>query len=199
MRGSVHVEHDEILVSFDVSSLFTNVPVGEAVFIIHERFRGNKTLGDRTSPLRNGLQIYWRCAYSSPTSALGGTSMSRRLGNGLLCLCCGSQPLHGVLWGAGTGDGPDQTQAMVEVCWLFSAFSGKAQPRNFFTISMESGWPSSSLFTAIGGCRAVVAKHWWLKPEESLVWLPANAGLFTFLCSPQASNPLVTEEARCSQ
>ena len=44
MRGSVHVEHDEILVSFDVSSLFTNVPVGEAVFIIHERFRENKTL-----------------------------------------------------------------------------------------------------------------------------------------------------------
>ena len=62
MRGSVHVERDEILVSFDVSSLFTNVPVGEAVFIIHERFRENKTLGDRTSPLRNRLQIYWRCA-----------------------------------------------------------------------------------------------------------------------------------------
>ena len=78
MRGSVHVERDEILVSFDVSSLFTNVPVGEAVFIIHERFRENKTLGDRTSPLQNGLQIYWRCAYSPPTSALGGTSMSRR-------------------------------------------------------------------------------------------------------------------------
>ena len=30
MIGSVHVESDEILVSFDVSSLFTNVPVGEA-------------------------------------------------------------------------------------------------------------------------------------------------------------------------
>ena len=34
MMGSVHVESDEILVSFDVSSLFTNVPVHEAISVI---------------------------------------------------------------------------------------------------------------------------------------------------------------------
>ena len=34
---SVHVESDEILVSFDVSSLFANVPVGEAVSVICEK------------------------------------------------------------------------------------------------------------------------------------------------------------------
>jgi len=39
MMGSLHVESDEILVSFDVSSPFTNVPVGEAVSIIHKRLR----------------------------------------------------------------------------------------------------------------------------------------------------------------
>ena len=39
---------NEILVSFDVS-LFTNVPVDEAVSIIRERLRENRTLGDRTS------------------------------------------------------------------------------------------------------------------------------------------------------
>ena len=58
--GSVDVESDEILVSFDVFSLFINVPVGEVVSIIRERLREDGTLGDRTSP-RNGLQIYWRC------------------------------------------------------------------------------------------------------------------------------------------
>ena len=45
---SVHVESDEILVSFDVSSLFTNVPVGEAISIICVRLREDETLGDRT-------------------------------------------------------------------------------------------------------------------------------------------------------
>ena len=36
---SVHVESDEILVIFDVSSLFTNVPVGEAISFICLRLR----------------------------------------------------------------------------------------------------------------------------------------------------------------
>ena len=49
MMGSVHVESDEILVNFDVSSPFTNVPVGEAVSIICEWLREDGTLGDRTS------------------------------------------------------------------------------------------------------------------------------------------------------
>ena len=48
MMGSVHVESDEILVGFDVSSLFTNLPVDEAISVISERLREDKTLGDRT-------------------------------------------------------------------------------------------------------------------------------------------------------
>ena len=48
MIGSVHVESDEILVSFDVSSLFTNAPVDEAISVIHRRLGKDRTLGDRT-------------------------------------------------------------------------------------------------------------------------------------------------------
>ena len=38
LKSLVGVEGDEILGSFDVSSLLTNVFVGEAASVIHERF-----------------------------------------------------------------------------------------------------------------------------------------------------------------
>ena len=48
MMESVHVERDEILVDFAVSSLFTNVPVGEAISVIRKRLRQDATVGDKT-------------------------------------------------------------------------------------------------------------------------------------------------------
>ena len=63
------MESDEILVSFDVSSLFTNVPVGEAVSINRERLREDGTLGDRTSlsqeRIADLLEMCLRCTYFS--------------------------------------------------------------------------------------------------------------------------------------
>ena len=65
--------------------------------------------------------LSWRCAWSPLTSAMEKTSMSRRkVWQWATSLCCSGQPVHGVLWGAGTGDSTSQTQAVEEVCrWHF--------------------------------------------------------------------------------
>ena len=55
MMGSVHVEGDEVLVCFDVSSLFTIVPVD----VIHEKLREDETLGTGPFFPRNKLQSYY--------------------------------------------------------------------------------------------------------------------------------------------
>ena len=49
MMSGLSVEEDEILVSFDMSTLFTNVPIDEAVRVIHDRLRNDETLCDRTT------------------------------------------------------------------------------------------------------------------------------------------------------
>ena len=43
------LKEDEMLVSFDVKSLFTSIPVSEAIEICERRLRMNKTLPKRTS------------------------------------------------------------------------------------------------------------------------------------------------------
>ena len=45
----LRVEEDEMLVSFDVSSLFTNVPIDEVVQVIRDRLRRDETLVNRTT------------------------------------------------------------------------------------------------------------------------------------------------------
>ena len=42
------MDNGETIVSFDVSSLFTNVPIGEAIDIIRDRLEEDDSLEDRT-------------------------------------------------------------------------------------------------------------------------------------------------------
>ena len=49
VMSDLRVEEDEMLVSFDVSSLFTNVPIDEAVQVIRDRLRRDETLVNRTT------------------------------------------------------------------------------------------------------------------------------------------------------
>ena len=49
MISSETISQDEVMVSFDVESLFTNVPVDQALMIIHEKLVHDDTLQDRTA------------------------------------------------------------------------------------------------------------------------------------------------------
>ena len=49
----VRVAEDELLVSFDVSSLFTNVPLNEAVQVIQRKLEQDDTLANRATIVPN--------------------------------------------------------------------------------------------------------------------------------------------------
>ena len=61
------VEEDEVLISYDVSALFTSVPVNKALTVIHERLASDETLVERTplsaSQVTKLLEICLQCTY----------------------------------------------------------------------------------------------------------------------------------------
>ena len=44
----IKLSEDEVMISFDVKSLFTNVPITEAVEVIHDMLKSDETLEERT-------------------------------------------------------------------------------------------------------------------------------------------------------
>ena len=100
MMGSVHVESDEILVSFDVSSLFTNVPVREAVSIICKKLGEHETLGNRTvlfpKWIAELLEMWLKSTYFSFGVNFYEQKEGAAMGS-LVSTLHGGQHLHGVL------------------------------------------------------------------------------------------------------
>ena len=48
-QAGLKVEEDEMLVSFDMISLFTNIPIDEAAQVIRDKLQGDEMLADRTT------------------------------------------------------------------------------------------------------------------------------------------------------
>ena len=47
--ADMRFEENEMLIRFDVTSLFTNVSIDEAVQVIYDKLQGDKTLVDRAT------------------------------------------------------------------------------------------------------------------------------------------------------
>ena len=70
MMKDVHVEAEEALVSFDVTSLFTNVPIDEAVDVIHRKLT-EEDLVERTRYQQRITELLQLCLKSTYLSYNG--------------------------------------------------------------------------------------------------------------------------------
>ena len=71
---------DEVLVSFDVSSLFTNVPVDEAVQVIRDRLQQDEMLADRTTLSPDKVADLLEMCLKSTYFSYGGDFFEQREG-----------------------------------------------------------------------------------------------------------------------
>ena len=105
---------DELMVSFDVKSLFTNVPISEAVKVVHDMLERDETLEDRTilSPeritelldvcLRSTYFSYQDTFYKQREGAAMGSPVSAVVANLYMeffeDLAIGSSPVKPRMW-----------------------------------------------------------------------------------------------------
>ena len=66
------LNRNELLVSFDVSSLFTNVPIREAVHVICNRLQDDNTLHERTALQPNSIAALLELRLPSTYFCFGG-------------------------------------------------------------------------------------------------------------------------------
>ena len=71
---------NEILVSFDVSSLFANVPVDEAISVIRRKLEEDGTLGDRTFFSPERIAELLEMCLKSPYFSYGGSFYEQKEG-----------------------------------------------------------------------------------------------------------------------
>ena len=80
MMEDVIVDEGETMVSFDVSSLFTNVPIGEAVDIIRDRLEEDDSLEDGTSLSSKRVAVLLYLCLRSTYFSFDGESYEQREG-----------------------------------------------------------------------------------------------------------------------
>ena len=80
VMADLRIEEDETLVSFDVSSLFTNVPVDEAVRVIRDRLRQDEALADRTTLSTDRVADLLEMCLKSTYFSYGGEFFEQREG-----------------------------------------------------------------------------------------------------------------------
>ena len=101
------VKEEEVLVSFDVTSLFTNNPIDEVVDVIHRKLAAEEDDLVVRTPLpaeRRIAELLQLCLKSTHFS------------HGFPCLCCSSLLVHGVLRGAGSGVSFLEAKVLEAVC-----------------------------------------------------------------------------------
>ena len=107
----IDLAETDVMVSFDVVSLFTNVPVDEAILVISNRIQQEETLKERTSipipELCHLVELCLRSTYFQFGQTFFEQVQGAAMGSALTH--CGKH-LHGRLGDLGPRDVPTQTQ-----------------------------------------------------------------------------------------
>ena len=97
MRG-IKVQDDEVMASYDVLSLFTNVPVDESVHIIRSKLQDDETLEDRTPLSPNRVAELLELCQKSTYFSYSGDFYEQREGAAMGSpVSASGELIHGVL------------------------------------------------------------------------------------------------------